>query len=76
MTVSLTGGIGVRPFHRIGAWRNDHRNAGAMLGDGVIGRFAVIGAIGCELPDRGVDPLKQRLHLRDVTGILVSGPGR
>jgi len=57
ITVSLTGEIGVWPFRRIGAWRNDHRSTRAMLGDGANGV---------------VDLVEQRLHLRGVAGILVS----
>ena len=49
VSVSLARRIGVRPFHRIGAWRNDHDSTGTVPGDGVIGRIAVIGAIGREL---------------------------
>ena len=57
--------------HRTGAWRNNHRCAAAMLGDGVVGWLAVIGAIGRELADRHIDLVEQRFHLRGVAGILV-----
>ncbi len=39
----------------IAARRNDHRGASAVVSDGVVGRFAVIGTIGGELADRTVD---------------------
>ncbi len=55
MTVPLIGGLDVLPFHRIAARRNDHRGASAVVGDGVVGWFAVIGTIGGELADRTVD---------------------
>lgn len=55
MTVSLTGKIGVWPFRRVGAWRNDHRSTRAMLGDGVISWVAVISPISRELADGVVD---------------------
>lgn len=72
MTISLTGGIGVRPFHGGGARRNDNHSIGAVLDDGVVGRFAVIGAVGGELADCDLDLVEQWIHLRGVAGVLVS----
>jgi hypothetical protein len=60
---SLARRIGVRPFHCIGAWRNDHDSTSTVPGDGVIGWVAVIGAIGRELADRRVDLVEQHLQL-------------
>ena len=71
VSIPLTGGIGLLAFNRICAWGNDNRSAGAMPRHGVVGRLAVIGTIGRELPDRYVDRVKQRLHLRGVAGVLV-----
>ena len=71
MPVSLTGETGVRPFYRIGAWRNDDRRVRTVSGDGLIGRVAVIGAIGRELIDRHVDLVEQWPNLRGVAAILV-----
>lgn len=71
MMVSLREEIGVWLFHRIGAWRNDHRSARATFGNGLIGWVAVIGAIGRKLADGVVDLVEQRLHLRGIASILV-----
>lgn len=71
MTVSLTVGVGVRPFHRVGARRNDDHGANAVTGDGVVDRVAVIVAVGGELPDRHRDLVEQRIHLRGVAGVLI-----
>lgn len=60
MTGSLPGGIGVLPFHHIGAWRNDHRFVRTVIGNGVIGRIAIIGAICGELTNRYVNLVEQR----------------
>ena len=71
MVVSLTGGVGVRPFHRVGARRNDDHGANAVTGDGVVHRVAVIGAVSGDLSDRHRDLVEQRIHLRGVTGVLI-----
>lgn len=42
-----------------------------MFQDGAVGWIAVIGAIGRELVDFADDPVKQRLHLRGIVGILL-----
>jgi len=71
MTVPLATGFGIAPLDGIGARRNNDGNAGAVVADGVVGWFAVIGAIGRELPNRAVDLVEQQLHLRGIAGILV-----
>ena len=72
LAVSLTGETGVRPFYRIGAWRNDDRRVRTVSGDGLIGRVAVIGAIGRELIDRHVDLVEQWPNLRGVAADKVA----
>ena len=52
--------------------RNDNHSIGAVLDDGVVGRFAVIGAVGGELADCDLDLVEQWIHLRGVAGVLVS----
>ena len=71
MLVSLIGGIASWLFHRIGTWRNYHRSAGAAPDNSLIGRIAIISAIGRELPDWHLYLVKQRLRLRSVAGILI-----
>ncbi len=43
--------IGIRPFHGIGTWRNDHGSVRAMVGDGGVGWVAMTRVIGRELAD-------------------------
>lgn len=42
-----------------------------MMEDSLIGRSAIIGAIGSKLADLIVDLVQQRLHLRSITGFLI-----
>lgn len=71
MTVSLAADVRMRSFDRVRARRNDDCGAGAVAGDGVIGRLSVIGAIGGELADRDVNVVEDRFHLRGVACVLV-----
>lgn len=42
-----------------------------MVGDGLLGWLAVIGAIGCEPADLSIDLVEQRLHLRGISSVLI-----
>lgn len=42
-----------------------------MVGNGVVGQLAIMGAICRDLTSQRVNLVKQRLHLRGVAGILI-----
>lgn len=61
--VALVVDVCVRASDRVGARENDDGSTGAVPADGIVGRVAVIGAIGRELANRSVDLIEQRLDL-------------
>lgn len=70
VSIALTGRIGARPLHCVGPRGNDNGSMGAVPGNAIIRRAAVICAIRRELTDRCVNLVEQRLYLRGVAGIL------
>lgn len=71
MLVSLIGGIVVLMFYRIDTRRDNHRNIGGVLGDGIVDRLTVISSVDCELRDRYANLIELWLHLRGLAGILL-----
>lgn len=67
------GGGGAQ--YRSDMGRDDHRDVARARGDSVVGRCAIIGAIGRDAANPGVDLVEQRSDLRRISDIVL-GQGR